>query len=86
MSKPAPGLQCPSCGATTRLDVKDSRPRENAIHRRRHCRKCGERFSTYEFSEAEIPSMSRSPRDALKSLRAMAQSIIQRANTALRDE
>ncbi len=46
-------MKCPSCGYyDTR--VVDSRPTENeAIRRRRQCRKCGYRFTTYETYEVD---------------------------------
>ncbi len=39
-------LPCPQCAGPT--NVVDSRPREGAIRRRRVCRKCDLRFSTFE--------------------------------------
>lgn len=43
------GVACPQCG-NTGSDVKDSRSREdgNYIRRRRMCRGCEHRFTTYE--------------------------------------
>ncbi len=42
-------MRCPFC-AYANTQVKDSRPAEDgaAIRRRRHCPKCGGRFTTYE--------------------------------------
>jgi transcriptional repressor NrdR len=42
-------MRCPFCGSED-TQVKDSRPVEegSAIRRRRHCTKCGARFSTLE--------------------------------------
>jgi transcriptional repressor NrdR len=42
-------MRCPFCGNPD-SQVKDSRPAEdgNAIRRRRHCPKCGARFTTFE--------------------------------------
>ncbi len=49
-------MRCPFCHSTSHK-VIDSRPsREaNAIRRRRHCLKCGQRFTTYEEVEAGMP-------------------------------
>ena len=47
-------MKCPSCGsADTKLNVIDSRPVEgsNSIRRRRECRACQFRFTTYEVVE-----------------------------------
>ncbi len=80
-----PGIPCPSCGSHSH-EVKDSRPRENAQWRRRHCRRCGERFSTYEFSESDVPSMTRQPREALRTLRTLAMRMVGRVDAELKDE
>ena len=82
---PIPGIPCPSC-QSHRHSVIDSRPRENTTMRRRKCKQCGERFSTFEFSEADVPSMTRQPRDALRTMRTLAMRMIGRADAELRDE
>lgn len=50
------GLRCPKCGERTK--VTDSRvkgsPEKAHVYRRRKCRKCGMRFSTYEVRVLEI--------------------------------
>lgn len=81
----SPGVHCPSCGSG-RTSVRDTRPYDNTVRRRRACKACGERFWTYEFSELDVPSMDRLPRETLKSLRAMALRIAERADESLRDE
>lgn len=43
-------MKCPHCGGTESR-VKDSRDIGDAIHRRRECEQCKERFSTYERVE-----------------------------------
>ena len=43
-------MKCPFCGGSESR-VKDSRDVGDAIHRRRECEHCGERFSTYERVE-----------------------------------
>ncbi len=44
-------MKCPKCGHN-RSDVVDSRPTENSgIRRRRECRMCHNRFTTYETYE-----------------------------------
>ncbi len=39
-------MKCERCGGTT--DVTDSRPVKTGVRRRRACRACGHRFTTYE--------------------------------------
>lgn len=43
-------MKCPFCGSET-LDVIETRDGEEATRRRRACRKCGKRFTTYERIE-----------------------------------
>lgn len=81
----SPGVHCPNCGSTTSI-VKDTRPRDRVIYRRRKCMRCKDTWATYEFPEAEVPSMQRHPRDALKALRAMALRIVAHADESLRDD
>lgn len=52
------GVPCPACGCTD-SDVKDSRPHDGAIKRRRQCTKCGERFSTFETSGVPVSAVLR---------------------------
>ena len=41
-------MKCPYCGSENSV-VVDSRPSpDNSIRRRRHCKKCGERYTTIE--------------------------------------
>jgi transcriptional repressor NrdR len=50
-------MQCPYCEADKdRLKVIDSRSCDagKAIRRRRHCRQCGKRFTTYERVERRV--------------------------------
>ena len=51
------GIICPQCG-TKGTRVIDSRPADEsaAIRRRRRCRKCHGRFTTYERTDVLIPS------------------------------
>jgi|GEM_PF-2939814 len=44
---PSGGVLCPACGSTEH-QVRDSRPIEGGIRRRRRCRACQNRFTTYE--------------------------------------
>lgn len=39
-------MKCSVCGSKT--DVVDSRATEKSVRRRRECRSCGKRFTTYE--------------------------------------
>lgn len=65
-------MKCPYCGEED-TKVIDSRPADegNSIRRRRHCDKCGKRFTTYEKVEA-IPlvvikkDLTREPYDRSK--------------------
>ncbi len=56
-------MRCPLCGADD-TRVVDSRPAESghAIRRRRECESCGDRFTTYERTEAAIQVRKRSGR------------------------
>lgn len=48
MRPDGPGLRCYVCQGR-QLDVKDSRPSRNAVRRRRRCRHCGAKFTTFEI-------------------------------------
>ncbi len=49
-------MDCPFC-QTNDTKVTDSRfvPESNQIRRRRECSECGERFTTYEVAELNMP-------------------------------
>lgn len=49
-------MDCPFC-QTNDTKVTDSRfvPESNQIRRRRECNECGERFTTYEMAELNMP-------------------------------
>ncbi len=79
------GLKCPACGSI-RHYVTNSRPRETTIHRRRKCRPCGERFSTWEFTEADVPTMQTGYRSMVESMRAAAMKIVQRCDKELEEQ
>jgi transcriptional repressor NrdR len=55
-ARSTPAVRCPSCGADDDR-VVDSRPSTNgdAIRRRRECRSCGLRFTTFE--RIELPEL-----------------------------
>ena len=44
-------MKCPTCQAETRVLESRMAEDESAIRRRRHCRKCSKRFTTYERFE-----------------------------------
>src|SRR5262245_26276388 len=44
---PQYGIGCPACRSLEHL-VRDSRPQDGYIRRRRVCEQCGERFTTHE--------------------------------------
>lgn len=72
---------CPKCGG--RLEVRDSRPAhfrgDPSIRRRRRCRKCGDRLTTFEvvndgeedFRNSRLPKIISAARDAHDALSAM---------------
>jgi transcriptional repressor NrdR len=49
-------VNCPRCDASTSI-LETRRAEENAVRRRRRCRKCGHRFTTYERAEPERPEV-----------------------------
>jgi transcriptional repressor NrdR len=51
-------MQCPSCRAADSRVVDSRIGKEgDAIRRRRHCDRCGHRFTTYERVELTLPSV-----------------------------
>jgi hypothetical protein len=52
---PTRGLRCVGCDGG-RLKVVDSRPNATGIRRRRHCRACGMRMTTFEVVGPAGPS------------------------------
>ena len=48
-----PGITCVSCG-NHHSKVRDSRPIDDGIRRRRECDRCGHRFTTYESRRADV--------------------------------
>ena len=49
-------MQCPSCRAADTRVVDSRLGKEgDAIRRRRHCERCGQRFTTYERIELTLP-------------------------------
>ena len=61
-------MLCP-CGKTSDTAVKDSRPVEDRIRRRRICNTCGERFNTYEIIADRVSSQF--PKDKIDKLSSM---------------
>lgn len=57
-------MNCPAC-QHTRSRVVDTRPDAGSIHRRRVCDRCGHRFSTWEYTEAQLAAHVRKRRDQL---------------------
>lgn len=41
-------MRCPNCGSYN-FYVKDSRPEDNYVMRKRYCEDCGSKFTTYEY-------------------------------------
>ena len=55
-------MKCPKCGGAKQR-ITDSRQTGNEVRRRRECRACGHRFTTYELTEidrAKLEKMQRS--------------------------
>lgn len=52
------GVVCPNCGSDAH-EVKDSRPGDRAIRRRRHCKVCFARFTTYEVQAAHADALEK---------------------------
>lgn len=86
------GFSCPQCGG--RMDTKDSRPttfrEEKSVRRRRHCRGCSFRITTFEVvdrawhAEVKIIAMREAMRraaDALQALLALNDAIDQELQT-----
>lgn len=48
-------IRCPHCahGIST---VRDTRPRDNYIYRRRRCSNCHRLFTTYEMNDQDLPA------------------------------
>ena len=67
-------MKCPHCKIDGDTEVKDSRPYETWIRRRRLCLACGKSYSTYERIE-ELEKIK--PEDVLR-LRALAMDILNR--------
>lgn len=51
-------MLCPKC-RSVQLRCVDSRPVKDTVKRRRHCLKCGYRFSTVEVHAAAFEKMQR---------------------------
>ena len=47
-------MNCPNCGGKTRTIDSRDRDEGNMTYRRRECRKCGERFTTFEIAEENL--------------------------------
>lgn len=77
-------MECPKCKSTY-VEVIDTRPAENnSIRRRRICRDCSHRFTTYELTVQEIIDNNNQIRDSLrKNLDATADKIFSRPITTL---
>lgn len=55
---------CPHC-QHDHTSVVDTRPDNGSIRRRRVCDRCGKRFSTWEYTEAQLAAHVRRRRDQL---------------------
>ena len=58
---------CPICGKNKTITI-DSRKKENYVHRRRECSRCGTRFSTSEYSNQHIKELQEDYRRLEESL------------------
>ena len=52
-------MQCPKCQSATR--VLETRQGRHGTRRRRECRKCGHRFSTYELPLVALVALEANP-------------------------
>lgn len=69
-------MKCPYCGAAASRVVDTTHDTRGGIRRRRECKSCGERFSTYERAILSTPMLvksagEREPFDREKLLRGM---------------
>lgn len=80
MSLEQVGFSCPVCGG--RMDTKDSRPTtyraDKTVRRRRHCRECAYRVTTFEIidrgqqdAELKVAHMLDGARRAVRALEAL---------------
>lgn len=51
-------MTCPMCGGCT--EVKDSRPDEESVRRRRQCKECGYNFFTVEYDQDMLDRLKNS--------------------------
>ena len=59
-------MNCPYCNSR-KIEVMDSRPSENnSVRRRRICKECNKRFTTYEMTLNEIEKNNNFIRDTIK--------------------
>lgn len=49
------GIECPACAGKYHRTIRTEKLRRR-IRRRRECRHCGRRFSTYEVLPVELPA------------------------------
>jgi transcriptional regulator NrdR family protein len=66
-------FECPHCHGTGGSDVVDSRATKAFVRRRRICRCCQERFTTYE--QAIEPTVVEQHRDRAKAMAAQLRSM-----------
>lgn len=55
-------MKCIICGKN-KTNTVDSRKKENYVHRRRECTRCGTRFSTSEYTNKHIIELQKNYRD-----------------------
>lgn len=80
------GVPCPACGSTDSA-VKDSRTHSRGVRRRRHCKVCGQRFTTQEIigeiasiaDSIDLTGLSRRHRFALRIMEKAARSQVMAA-------
>lgn len=64
LAQKGPGMKCPYCEADNKSRVIDTtRDTQGGIRRRRECKKCGRRFSTYERVLRSTPLLIKSSGD-----------------------
>jgi len=63
-------MKCIICGKN-KTNTVDSRKKENYVHRRRECPRCGTRFSTSEYTNKHIIELQKSYRDLEEELEGL---------------